>query len=87
MRMIDAGTAQQQLEDILETIERDGPVAVQQDGETVAFLLPPQLLDSLLAQPPAGVNPKLEALFKNSLVKRWQVYAGLRQYERDHKEE
>lgn len=87
MRTIDARDIQKQFEDVIGSLEKNGPISVQSNGRDVAVILSPALLATLLEQSPEGVNPQVAALFKKSLVDRWQVYAGLRQYEVDHPEE
>ena len=81
MRTIEKHSLDSQIEQLLTNLENDGPITIQSNGIDVAVILPPGLLTFLLEDAPANVNPRMAALFKKSLVKRWRVYKALQEME------
>ena len=80
MRIEDAVAAFDKVLDALE----DSPVRLERDGKDVAVMLSPALYEVLLAEPPAGLTPRLAALLKRSLVERAELYRALARYEAEH---
>ena len=85
MRTISVETIQAEFDDVIAAVQ-DDPVRVQEDGRDVAIILPPNLYEFLLKEPPPSLNPKIAALFKRSVVEWHRVYQALAQYEAKHPE-
>lgn len=77
MRKVSKEECGSRLEEIVSSLAEDGPIAIQHDGKDVAIILTPELFEALTEPFPPNVNPRVESLFRKSLVERWQVYKAL----------